>query len=164
MKKAPSIVVFSLVTTLASIALVSVLLSTNSAFAMGDNPSSCINRYDAKITHMKINNGLRTIDPIAHPNADFSATIGKGYTVTFTIHSAGVSSLGSTNVGSVWYGSTASGKAVDQCVNGVNPNTDIMTTMHSIFMSQATHGTLQPVEWHYWPLSGPTVTYTVHWD
>src|SRR5438874_1331775 len=105
-------------------------------FAMADNPSSCINIYDTSITYMKVNNGLRTIDP--HHNAEFSARVGKDYNITFTVRSASVISL-----------DTASGKAVDHCDNAVNPNKDITITMYSVFMGQATHGTVQPVEWHY---------------
>lgn len=151
-----------LLTVLASISLVSVLFGNN--YALAENPSSCVNRYDAVITSLKINDGHRIIDPVAKPNTHFTAKLGVGYTVTVTLHSASVSSLGNTDVGSIWYGSTAYGFASDHCVNGVNHDSDVTFTLYNVFMGQATHGTAQPVEWYSFPLSGPTVTYTVHWN
>jgi len=74
-----------------------------------------------------------------------------------------LSESGDSNVGSVWYGSTAYGFASDHCVNGASPNTDITITLNNVFMGQATHGTVQSVEWYTWPLTQPSVTYTVHW-
>jgi hypothetical protein len=160
-------VTLTLITTLTSISLVSILFgnvgTSNIAFAMGDNPSSCSNLYDSTITSLKITIGGRTIDPIAHPNTNFSAKLGQGYTVTVTLHSAGVSNSGNTDTGSVWYGSTAYGFASDHCVYGVNPNSDVTITLSNVFMGQATHGTVQSVEWYSWPFATPNVAYTVHW-
>ena len=135
------------------------------AFTMGDNPSTCMNLYDSVITSMKITQGHRTIDPIAHPNAHFNSKVGVGYTVTFTLHSASKSNSGNTNVGSVWYGNTAYGFANGDCVNGVHANSDVTITLEHVYMGQATHGTKQSVDWYSWSndtvLQGPT--YTVHW-
>lgn len=104
---------------------------------------------------LKITIGKRTLDPIANPNTQFSAVLGIGYTVTLTLHSASTS-----NTGSVWYESTARGFADDHCVNGVNYNSDTTITLHNIFMGQATHGTVQQVEWYSWPLSDPVLEWT----
>lgn len=156
-RPAPFIFAILTLTTLTATSMV----FTNRALA--DNPSTCVNLYDATITSLKITNGLRTIDLIANPNTNFAAKVGQGYMVTITLHSPSVSTSGNTNVGSFWYGSTAYGFASDHCVNGATPNRDITITLNNVFMGQATHGTVQSVEWYTWPLTGPTVTYTVHW-
>jgi hypothetical protein len=158
MNKLPIFILMTL--SLVSVALTSVLLTNR---ALADNPSTCVNLYDATIKSLKINVGSRTIDPIANPNTNFAAVLGQGYTVTLTLHSASLSDSGNTNVGSVWYGSTAYGFASDHCVNGASPNTDITITLTNVFMGQATHGTVQLVEWYTWPLTQPSDTYTVHW-
>jgi hypothetical protein len=152
--------IFMLSMMLASISLVSVLF-TNTALA--DNPSNCINRYDATIMSLRIDDGHRSVDAIANPRTNFDSRAGVGYTVTLTLHSAAVSSLGNTDVGSVLYGSRAYGFADDHCVNGINPNSSIIITLTHVFMGQATHGTVQSVEWYSWPLTQPTVVYAVHW-
>lgn len=145
---------------LASIFLVSVLF-TNSALA--DNPSNCINRYDATIMSLRINNGRGTVDPITNPLTNFHSRVGIGYSVTLILHSAAVSGLGNTNVGSVMYGSRAYGFAYDHCVTGINANASIIITLTHVSMGQATHGTVQSVEWYSWPLTRPIVAYRVHW-
>jgi hypothetical protein len=150
-----------LIVALTSIALTAAVTGNNNALA--DNPSSCINLYDSVITSFKINIGSRIIDPIANPHTNFAAKLGQGYAVTFTLHTASISTSGSTNVGSIWYGSTAYGFASDHCVNGANASSDITITLHNVFMGQTTRGTVQSVEWYTWPLTGPHVTYTVHW-
>jgi hypothetical protein len=144
------------------VALMSVSFRNN---VSADNPKDCVNLYNSEIVSLKITDlpGRKSIDPIANPNTQFSSALGVGYTVTLTLHSASTSNSGSTDTGSLWYGSTARGFADDHCVNGVNPNSDTTITLHNIFMGQATHGTVQPVEWYSWPLTGPHVTYTVHW-
>ncbi len=152
--------IFMLVMTLASILLVSVLFTSS---ALADNPYNCVNRYDATIMSLKINDGQRTVDSITYPRTNFVARAGVGYTVTLTLHSAAVSSSGNTDVGSVFYGSRAYGFADDHCVNGINPNSNIIITFTNVFMGQATHDTVQSVEWYSWPLTGPIVVYSVHW-
>jgi len=76
MKKLPIFVLIA--TSLLSLVSISVLL-TNKALA--DNPSTCVNLYDARITSLKIIVGSRTVDPITNPNANFAAVLGQGYTV-----------------------------------------------------------------------------------
>src|ERR1051325_4083563 len=108
-----------------SIALASLLLSfgNNSAFAHGDNPSTCTNLYYSTITSMKITtNRFQTVDLIAHPNSMFASKLGQGYTVRMTLHSASTSIAGNTNPGSIWYSTNALGFASGECVNGVSPN------------------------------------------
>jgi hypothetical protein len=158
-------ITLALIAILSSIALASVLFGNggSSNNVLADNPSTCVNLYDSTITSLRINVGGRTIDPIAHPNTNFSAKLGQGYSVTFTLHSASMSNSGNTDVGSVWYGSTAYGFTSDHCVNGINPNSDVTITLDNVFMGQATHGTVQPVEWYSWPFASPSITYTVHW-
>lgn len=160
MKKLPVLILMTM--SLLSAGLMSVIL-TDRAIAMGENPSTCSNLYDSAIRSLKINVGSRTIDITDKPNTNFVAALGNGYTVTLTLHSASTSISGNSVIGSVWYGSRAYGFASDQCIDGVNPNTDIEITLHNVFTSLAKRGTVQDVEWYSWPLSAPSVTYTVHW-
>ena len=151
-----------------SIALASLLLSfgNNSAFAHGDNPSTCNNLYNSTIKSMKITtNRFQTVDPIAHPNTVFASKIGQGYTVRLTLHSASTSNAGNTNPGSIWYDTSAFGFALGKCVNGVSPNTDISISLNNVDWSQATVGKKQPnVFWYSWPIpQQPSVAYTVIW-
>ncbi|MDQ6862349.1 MAG: hypothetical protein M3044_00850 [Thermoproteota archaeon] len=168
MNKVSLLVLVIGMTTLSSISLESVLFkSDNSAHAMGSPPSVCINRYDATITSMKINDGLQISDPVAHPNTNLAPITGRGYTVTLTLHSASKSSLGNTNVGSVWYDNSAFGFFKGTCVYGATPNKDITIT-YSVpkLMAGAPPGFPlggQVVECESWPLTGPAITYTVHW-
>jgi hypothetical protein len=145
---------------LVSMSFVSVLFTYS---ALAHNPSDCINRYDATIVSLRINDGRRTVDPIANSLTNVDSRVGIGYTVTLTVHSAAVSASGNTNVGSVMYGSRAYGFADDHCVTGVNANSSIIITLTHVYMGQATHGTVQSVEWYSWPLTRPTVAYRVHW-
>jgi hypothetical protein len=157
MKKTP----FILAITFASVSLVSVLF-INSVLA--DNPSSCINRYNATIISLRINDGRRTVDPFDNPLTNFDSRVGIGYDVTLTLHAAAMSASGNTDVGSVMYGSRAYGFAYDHCVTGINANSSIKITLPHVFMGQATHGTVQSVGWYSWPLTRPTIIYRVHWS
>ena len=152
---------FILAIMFASVSLVSVLF-INSVLA--DNPSNCINRYNATIMSLRISDGRRTVDPVDNPLTNFVSRVGIGYSVTLTLHTAAMSASGNKDVGSIMYGSRAYGFADDHCVTGINPNSSIMITLTHVFMGQATHGTVQSVEWYSWPLSRPTVTYRVHWS
>jgi hypothetical protein len=137
------------------------LLPTNRVHA--ENPSSCLNLYDSTIVSLKIKVGSRIIDAAVRDHANFVAELGKGYTVELTLHSTSGSNSGNTAVGSVWFGNRAYGFASDQCVNGANSNSEIKMTFHNILMGQATHGTVQDVQWYSWPLDGASVAYTVRW-
>lgn len=159
--KRPGTLTFVTVTIMFISLTLMIVLSANRALA--DNPSTCVNLYGTSIKSLKINVGARTLNPIANPNTSFAAIVGNGYTITLTLHSAGASTLGNTNVGSIWYGNTAYGFARGHCVNGVNPNSDITIILKSVFMGQATHGTIQPVEWSTGSLTESPVTYSVHW-
>jgi hypothetical protein len=147
-------------TSLLTVSLMSVLV-TNRVHA--ENPSSCLNLYDSTIESLKIKVGSRTIDAAVRHHPNFVAELGKGYDVELTLHSTTVSNSGNKEVGSVWFGNRAYGFASDQCVNGVNSNTELKMTFHNVLMGQATHGTVQDVSWYSWPLDGPSVAYTVRW-
>jgi hypothetical protein len=147
-------------TSLITVSLIFVLL-TNRVHA--ENPSSCLNLYDSTIVSLKIKVGSRTFDAAVRDHANFVADLGKGYTVELTLHSTSVSNSGNTEVGSVWFGNRAYGFASDRCVNGANSNTEIRMTFHNVLMGQATHGTVQHVQWYSWPLDEPSVAYTVRW-
>src|SRR5579864_3070811 len=82
--------VFALV--FASVLLASLGITANQAFAMGQAPSTCSNRYDGTITAMKITVGYRTFNPIANPGMTFQLRNDRSYTVTFTIHTPSQSS------------------------------------------------------------------------
>jgi hypothetical protein len=145
----------------ASVSLVSVLF-INSVLA--DNPSNCINRYNATIMSLRISDGRRTVDPVDNPLTNLDSMVGIGYSVTLTLHAAAMSASGNRDIGSVMYGSRAYGFAYDHCVTGINANSSIKITLTHVIMGQATHGTAQSVEWYSWPLTRPTVTYRVHWS
>ncbi len=157
MKKTP----FILAIILASVSLVSVLYINR---VLADNPSNCINRYNATIISLRINDGRRTVDPFDNPLTNFDSRVGIGYAVTLTLHAAAMSASGNTDVGSVMYGSRAYGFAYDHCVTGINANSSIKIALPHVFMGQATHGTVQSVEWYSWPLTRPTIIYRVHWS
>src|SRR5579864_1275416 len=90
--------VFALV--FASILLTSLGVTVNQAYAMGQAPSTCSNRYDGTITAMKITVGYKTFDPVAHPGITFQLRNDKSYTVTFTIHTPSQSSQSNSLGGS----------------------------------------------------------------
>jgi hypothetical protein len=87
-------------------------INNNSALAQGDNPATCVNLYNSKITSMtihNINNQRSQIIPvnISNSNTKFDSAVGLGYNVTFTDHTAGMSNQNNTNPGSVWYDTSA---------------------------------------------------------
>ena len=90
-----------------SIITISVLHTNNDiAFAMGDNPSICVNLYNSTITSMKIYNTdnvskSKILDPVSNPKIDFDSILGHGYNVTFTLHVASRNNQHNTNAGSI---------------------------------------------------------------
>lgn len=142
----------------------------NSALAYGDNPSTCVNLYNSKITSMKIyninNHGSQTIPVnISNSNTNFDSVFGLGYNVTFTVHTSSTSNQNNTNPGSIWYSTSAVGYWAGKCVNGASPNTD-MTINYccNIYMGTATDGSKIAPGWETWPnLSTPSYYYTVTW-
>lgn len=140
------------------------ILFINTVSAMGNNPSTCDNRYAARVISFKIDNKSRTIDiPSNNSQTNLEAVVGKGYTVALTLHTANLSSLGNTREGSVWYHTTGYGFSLGTCIKGAHPNSDITITLHNVFMSQATGGMRQQVEFGSGYQPGQFVKYIVHW-
>lgn len=125
----------------ASILFASVEVSTQ-AYAMGQAPSTCPNRYDGPITSAKIIAGGKTYDPIANPGLTFELPNNQQYTVTFTIHTQATSSQNNTDFGSTWYDDDifryGNGHCIDnpvatsintiQPTNTIGPNQDVTIT------------------------------------
>jgi len=137
-----------------------VLLSSD-AFAHGDAPTTCENRYDATIVSMAIDNGTQTFDPIANPGLRIDAEIDAGYDVAFTLHTANQSSQNST--GSTWYRHSAFGFGDGVCVDDADAGEDIPLTVHVEAISGIPDNYTQSnVEWGSWP-EVVQVTYEVVW-
>src|SRR5437899_1377496 len=96
-----------LVLVLASVLALSYIGFENSAFAMGQAPSTCTNRYDGPITSFIINNGSQTFDAIANPGVTFNVNVHSSYGVAFVIHTQSTSSEGNSLPGTTWYRTTA---------------------------------------------------------
>lgn len=137
-----------------------VLLSSD-AFAHGDAPTTCENRYDATIVSMAIDNGTQTFDPIANPGLRIDAEIDAGYDVAFALHTANQSSQNST--GSTWYRHSAFGFGDGVCVDDADAGEDIPLTVHVEAISGIPDNYTQSnVEWGSWP-EVVQVTYEVVW-
>jgi hypothetical protein len=138
-------------------------LLQNSVFAHGDAPSTCENRYDADIASMAIDNGTQTFDPMSDSELEFDAQISDGYDVTFTLHTANVSSQNNTFAGTTWYRLTAFGFGSGVCVDDTGPDQDIQLTVHVEVMPGVPDGYTQDgVEWGSWPDTSQ-VRYNVVW-
>lgn len=145
-----------------AISCVPTLLSST-AFAHGDAPSTCENRYDAGIASMVIDNGTQTFDPVSDSDLEFAAQIGAGYDVMFILHTANASSQNNTLAGNTWYRSTAFGFGSGVCVDDAGPDKDIQLTVHVEVMPGVPDGYAQNgVEWGSWP-DGSQVRYNVVW-
>lgn len=114
---------------LASIVLLSVGPFVHDAFAMGQAPSTCPNRYDGQITSATISAGGRTYNPLANPGVAFTLPTNEQYTVTFTIQTPAQSSQGNSGPGSTWYSSDTNGYYYGACVANVGPNENVTTTV-----------------------------------
>lgn len=144
-----------------SILLASLGITASQAFAMGQAPSTCSNRYDGTITSMKIIVGHRTYDPIAHPGITFQLRNDKSYTVTFTIHTANQSSQDNTLGGNTWYDTSAPGYQLGSCVTGAGSNQDVTITATEVHPGNIAPQITQNVSWKTL-VSGET-TYNVKW-
>ncbi|MGH2613244.1 MAG: hypothetical protein ACRDFB_09405 [Rhabdochlamydiaceae bacterium] len=131
----------------AAILLASLGISANEAFAMGQAPSTCSNRYDGTITTMKITVGHRTYDPIANPGVSFHLKHNRSYTVTFTVHTPSQSSQNNTLAGETWYDTSAPGYQLGVCVSGAAPDQDITTTLTESHPGNLEPNTTQDVTW-----------------
>lgn len=153
-----------------SLAVISLVLanfppsSPHIAFAMGDNPTSCNNRYDATITSVIIQNSRGAVDVVQHPSAVIRQKVSTGYDVTIKLHTNPSSSLGNTDPGSVWYSTSAYGYSLGTCVSGAAANHDIVITLHDVYMGQANPSgiTRQTVTVGSWP-DTQQVNYLVVW-
>ena len=145
----------------ASILIASFGITANQAFAMGQAPSTCSNRYDGTITAMKITVGHKTFDPVAHPDLTFQLRNDRSYTVTFTIHTPSQSSQSNSLVGSTWYDTSAPGFQLGTCVNDVGPNQDVTVTKTESHPGNLAPQTTQNVSWN--TLVPGNVSYNVKW-
>jgi hypothetical protein len=159
-----------LVLSLAVSIITILVLHTNNdiAFAMGDNPSTCVNLYNSTITSMKIynTNNVRKqiIDPVSNPKISFDSILGRGYNVTFTLHVASMSNQHNTNPGSVWFDTSVNGYQQGRCVNGAFANSDMTIKGNKLFPTTLTGGTMQtPVQWYSWPYGAPSLTFIITW-
>lgn len=144
-----------------SILLASLGITASQAFAMGQAPSTCTNRYDGAITAMKIIVGYRTYDPIAHPGTTFQLRNDKSYTVTFTIHTASQSSQGNTLGGTTWYDTSAPGYQLGSCVTGAGSNQDVTITATEVHPGNLAPQITQNVSWK--TLMPGEITYNIKW-
>lgn len=141
--------------------LVPFSMSLNEAFAMGQAPSTCNNRYDGTITAMKITVGARTYDPIAHPGLSFQLRDNRSYTVTFTIHTPNQSSQNNTLDGTTWYDTNVQGYQMGTCVSGAGPNQDITVTATETHPANLAPQTTQSVTWS--TLVSGDIAYNIKW-
>jgi hypothetical protein len=112
---------------------------------------------------MSIDNGTRKFDPMSDHNLEFNAQIEKGYDVTFTLHTANMSSQNNTSAGSAWYRTIAFGFGSGVCVNDAGPDRDILVVVHVGVMPNVPDGYAQNVvEWGSWP-GISQVRYNVVW-
>ncbi|MEO9321810.1 MAG: hypothetical protein ABI361_14180 [Nitrososphaera sp.] len=159
-----SCIAFSLLSLL-SLALAALPAGTvQRAFAMGDNPTSCDNRYDATVTSVVIQTSRQNIDVLAEPSAVIRQKAFTGYDMTITLHAQPISSAGNTNPGSVWYSTSAFGYSLGTCVSGALASHDIVVTLHNVFMGQANPNgiTKQIVTIGSWP-NTQQASYRVVW-
>jgi hypothetical protein len=140
------------------------------AYGMGDNPSLCVNRYDATIISMKITaNNDQVIDVMTTlHNSGTPLFVEKplhGYDVTFILHTAKQSSQGNNLPGSTWYRTTAYGFALGVCVNNISGGQDVPITIHDVYMGQASPSEITPqtVEWGSLP-NTQQISYQVLWQ
>lgn len=144
-----------------SILFASLDISTSQAFAMGQAPSTCSNRYDGTITAMKIIVGHRTYDPITNPDTTFQLRNDRSYTVTFTIHTTNQSSQNNTLAGDTWYDTSSPGYQLGECVTGAGSNQDVAVTVTETHPGNIAPQTIQNVSWK--TLMPGDITYNIKW-
>ncbi len=136
-------------------------ITANQAYAMGQAPSTCSNRYDGTITEMKITVGHRTIDPIAEPGTTFHLQNNKSYIVTFTIHTPSQSSQNNTQDGTTWYDTSAPGYQLGTCVSNTSANQNVTVTMTESHPANLAPQTTQNVTWN--TMVPGNTSYNVTW-
>ena len=143
--------------------LISLLLFSSTALAMGTPPSACNNRYDGKIVSMIVDNGFQKLDVLSDNGTIFIAKLEKGYGIIFVLEPVNSSSSGNTVKGSSWYTNTAYGFSAGNCIDGFYAGKNKTVSVDNIVMGQARNDTTQKVTWGSWP-DAAQVTYTVHWQ
>ena len=136
-------------------------ITANQAYAMGQAPSTCSNRYDGTITAMKITVGHKTIDPIAQPGVTFHLQNNKSYTVTFTIHTPNQSSQNNTQNGTTWYDTSAPGYQLGTCVSNTGADQNVTVTMTESHPANLAPQTTQNVAWN--TMVPGNIAYNVTW-
>jgi len=150
----------------ASILCVTLCISMNPVFAMGDAPSICANRYDGPIVYFTIDNGSNTFDPIANPGVTFNVNTLDNYNVTFVIHTSNMSSQNNTDPGTTWYHDNVFAFADGHCVpdsttTSISPDQNVtisrtLTNPHPGYFSQS-------VFFSTFSTLGNPITYNVQW-
>lgn len=148
-------------TVFALILLASTGVLVNEAFAMGQAPSTCNNRYDGVITSIQVTDGGKTYDPIANPSLTIQMDDDKTYDVTLTIHTPSTSSQNNTLDGTTWYDTSAPGYQLGTCVEGVGPDRDITLTLTESHPANSAPDATQTVTWSTLVAGGGS--YFVQW-
>ncbi len=145
----------------ASILLASLGVVANQAYAMGQAPSTCTNRYDGTITAMKVTVGQKTFYPLAHPGLTFQLRNDESYKVTFTIHTPSQSSQSNSLVGTTWYDTSAPGYQIGTCVNNAGADQNIRVTLTESHPANLAPVIEQKVTWN--TLMPGNATFNVSW-
>ncbi len=148
-------------TVIALILLASTGVLVNEAFAMGQAPSTCNNRYDGAITSIQVIAGGTTYDPISNPGLTIKMDNDKTYDVTMTIHTPSTSSQNNTLDGTTWYDTSAPGLQLGTCVDGAGPDKDITVTLTEGHPANMAPETTQTVTWSTLVVGGGS--YSVQW-
>ncbi|HZS73982.1 MAG TPA: fibronectin type III domain-containing protein [Candidatus Nitrosotalea sp.] len=148
-------------TVFALILLVSTGFLVNEAFAMGQAPSTCNNRYDGTITSIQVTVGGNTYDPIANPGLTIQMDNDKTYDVTLTIHTPSTSSQNNTLDGTTWYDTSAPGYQLGTCVDGAGPDKDITVALTEGHPANMAPEATQTVTWSTLVAGGGS--YFVQW-
>jgi hypothetical protein len=133
----------------------------NEAFAMGQAPSTCNNRYDGPITSIKITAGGNTYDPMTSPGLTIQMDNDKTYDITLTIHTPSISSQNNRLDGTTWYDTSAPGYQLGTCVDGAGPDKDITVKLTEGHPANIAPDARQTVTWSTLVAGGGS--YHVQW-
>lgn len=142
------------------------VFSGQEAFAMGQAPGTCPNRYDSVVTEMILNNGTHTFDPLQNPDLTFQAQARAGYAISMTLHTADQSSNGNQENGTTWINDNMFGYSNGACVYDVGSNENKTLNLgHRWNFSGMGPPHAQYVYWNTWVGSGTVrgATYNVLW-
>lgn len=149
----------------ALLSLAGLLTAPQPAHAMGDNPSTCNNRYGEVVTSFILYYPGGSLDVLAHQNSTVTMPVDARYNVSFIVHTNSQSVNGNTLGGTTWYSTSWPGYADDACYpsrtgNSVGPNQDVNITLNGLERP----GTLSPnggVRSVYFSFDIPTSSYAV---